>query len=90
MLFTEDVRCPVHLAELAAAVLELGALTYSDMHYAIGEDLISRYELSVLIAGRDGLDASAPKTGVCVVCGVAGPVDVPLDRTMAWIQCHST
>jgi RmlD substrate binding domain len=55
-LFTDDVRCPVHVADLASALLELAASPHSGVHHVDGADAISRYELGALIALRDGFD----------------------------------
>ena len=55
-LFTDDVRCPVHVTDLTWALLELAASPYAGIHHVAGTDAISRYELGVLIARRDGLD----------------------------------
>ncbi|MFC7646194.1 SDR family oxidoreductase [Streptosporangium lutulentum] len=57
VLFTDDVRCPVHVVDLAAALLELAASEYHGIHHVAGADAVSRYELGLLIARRDGLDA---------------------------------
>ena len=82
VLFTDDVRCPVQVTDLAAAVLELAASAHSGIHHVAGADAISRYELGVLIARRDGLDDAALRAGLRAGSGVAGPVDVRLDCTM--------
>ncbi|MEU8272512.1 sugar nucleotide-binding protein [Sphaerisporangium sp. NPDC049002] len=44
MLFTDDVRCPVHVVDLAAALLELAASEYHGVHHVAGADAVSRYE----------------------------------------------
>jgi dTDP-4-dehydrorhamnose reductase len=80
-LFTDDVRCPVHVADLAAALLELAASPHSGIHHVAGMDAISRYELGVLIARRDGLDQAALPTGLRAGTGLPGPIDVRLDST---------
>ncbi len=80
-LFTDDVRCPVHVTDLASALLELAASPYSGIHHVAGKDAISRYELGVLIARRDGLDQATLPTGLRVDTGLPGPIDVRLDST---------
>jgi dTDP-4-dehydrorhamnose reductase len=81
VLFTDVVRCPVHVTDLAAALLELAASSHSGIHHVAGSDAISRYELGMLIARRDRLDQKAlpaePRDGT----GVPGPLDVRLDST---------
>jgi dTDP-4-dehydrorhamnose reductase len=80
-LFTDDVRCPVHVTDLASALLELARSPYSGMHHVAGADAVSRHELGVLIARRDGVDEAALPTGLRVGTGLPGPVDVRLDCT---------
>jgi dTDP-4-dehydrorhamnose reductase len=81
VLFTDVVRCPVHMTDLAAALLELAASPYSGIHHVAGSDAISRYELGVLIARRDGLDQNALPAGLRAGTGPPGPLDVRLDST---------
>ncbi|MEU8361565.1 sugar nucleotide-binding protein [Nonomuraea sp. NPDC048882] len=79
VLFTDDVRCPVHVSDLAAALLELAVRGYSGVQHVAGSDAVSRYEMGVLIARRDGLDETRLSTGRRANAGVAGPVEVRLD-----------
>lgn len=81
-LFTDDVRCPVHVADLAAALLELAGSPYAGVHHVAGTDAISRYELGRLIARRDGLDETALPRGRRADTGPAAPLDVRLDCTL--------
>ncbi|TDE00926.1 SDR family oxidoreductase [Jiangella asiatica] len=81
VLFTDDIRCPVHVADLAGALLELAASDRSGVCHVAGSDAVSRHELGVLIAERDGLDASALATGRRADTGPPGPLDVRLDST---------
>lgn len=81
MLFTDDVRCPVHVGDLAAALLELTRSGATGVHHLAGPDPISRHELGLLIARRDGLDGTALPAGSRAEAGVPGPLDVRLDCT---------
>lgn len=60
LLFNDDLRRPVHVADLAAAVLELAAMpvyeSFRGVLHVAGSDTMSRYGLGQLIAERDGLD----------------------------------
>jgi dTDP-4-dehydrorhamnose reductase len=80
-LFTDDVRCPVHVSDLASALLELGTSPYAGIHHVAGTDAISRYELGVLIAHRDGLDQATLPTALRAGTSLPGPIDVRLDST---------
>jgi dTDP-4-dehydrorhamnose reductase len=87
-LFTDDVRCPVHVTDLASALLELAASPYSGIHHVAGRDAVSRHELGVLIARRDGLDHNALPAGQRADAGLPGPLYVRLNsaRTQARLR----
>ncbi|WP_328475236.1 sugar nucleotide-binding protein [Actinoplanes sp. NBC_00393] len=78
VLFTNDVRCPVHVTDLASGLLELARSRYSGIHHLAGADALSRHELGVLIARRDGLDGAELPGGL----RTEGPLDVRLDCGM--------
>ncbi|SDL42767.1 dTDP-4-dehydrorhamnose reductase [Nonomuraea maritima] len=82
VLFTDDVRCPVHVADLAAALLDLAASGHHGVHHVAGPDAMSRYELGRLIALRDGLDPDRLPAGRRAGSGVPGPLDVRLECGM--------
>lgn len=79
VLFTDDVRCPVHVADLAAALLELGCGAARGVHHVAGADAVTRCELGGLIARRDGLDASRLPAGLRADSTLPGALDVRLD-----------
>jgi dTDP-4-dehydrorhamnose reductase len=80
-LFTDVVRCPVHVTDLATALLELAASSHAGIHHVAGSDAISRHELGILIARRDRLDQDALPAATRASSGVPGPLDVRLDST---------
>jgi dTDP-4-dehydrorhamnose reductase len=80
-LYTDEVRCPVHVADLAAALLELAAGPHAGTCHVAGADAVSRHELGLLIAARDGLDPFALRAGPRPATGPARPLDVRLDGT---------
>ncbi|MBB5774257.1 SDR family oxidoreductase [Nonomuraea jabiensis] len=79
VLFTDDVRCPVHVRDLAAALLELANSDRAGIHHVAGADAVSRYELGCLIARRDGLDPARLPSGRRADTDLPGPLDVRLD-----------
>jgi dTDP-4-dehydrorhamnose reductase len=81
VLFTDDVRCAVHVTDLASALLELAAGPPAGVCHVAGTDAVSRYELGVLIARRDGLDPAALPAGLRAATGFPGPFDLRLDST---------
>ncbi|MFD4525581.1 SDR family oxidoreductase [Streptomyces sp. NPDC058470] len=78
-LFTDDIRCPVHVADLAAALWELAECDAAGIRHLAGADAVSRHELGVLIAERDGLDAARIPAGLRAASALPGPLDVRLD-----------
>jgi dTDP-4-dehydrorhamnose reductase len=78
-LFTDEVRCPVHVDDLASALLELAASPQAGVRHVAGSDAISRYELGLLIAARDGLDPATLPGGLRAATGRSGALDVRLD-----------
>jgi dTDP-4-dehydrorhamnose reductase len=85
LLYTDVVRCPVHVDDLAAALLELSASGRAGVYHLAGPDAVSRYELGLMIAARDGLDPAALPGGPIPVAASPGALDVRLDsrRTQA-------
>ncbi|MGW2016797.1 SDR family oxidoreductase [Streptomyces sp. NPDC001927] len=78
-LFTDDIRCPVHIADLAAALLELAEADAAGVHHLAGPDAVSRHELGTLIAQRDGLDPSRLPQGLRADSTLPGALDVRLN-----------
>ncbi|WP_327669490.1 MULTISPECIES: sugar nucleotide-binding protein [unclassified Streptomyces] len=78
-LFTDDIRCPVHVDDLAAALLELAFTDACGVHHLAGADAVSRHRLGVLIAQRDGLDASRLPEALRATTALPGALDVRLD-----------
>lgn len=81
VLFTDEIRCPVHVTDLASALIELAGSPHHGVHHVAGADAMSRYELGVLIARRDRLDDGALPQGLRAATAMRGPIDVRLDST---------
>jgi dTDP-4-dehydrorhamnose reductase len=80
-LFEDEWRCPVHVADLAAALVELAADDLQGVLHVAGADAMTRLELGRLIARRDGLDADRLRGRSRA--GIPGPLDVRLDSSRA-------
>jgi dTDP-4-dehydrorhamnose reductase len=78
-LFIDEVRKPVHVDDLAAALLEVGLGEYRGVLNVAGADAVSRYELGLLVARRDGLDAGRLRSASCA----GRPGDLRLDLARA-------
>ena len=57
--FTDEVRCPIAVADLAAAVLELAPTEVAGPLHVAGADALTRLELARLICARHGRDPDA-------------------------------
>lgn len=80
-LFVDDIRCPVHADDLAAALLEIAAGDLAGTVHLPGTDAISRHELGVLLARRDGLDPSLLRPGRRADSARPEALDIRLDGT---------
>ncbi|MGW5658774.1 SDR family oxidoreductase [Streptomyces sp. NPDC003758] len=78
-LFTDDIRCPVHVEDLAAALWEIALSDAAGVFHLAGPDAVSRHELGVLIARRDGLDGARLPAGRRADSSLPGALDVRLD-----------
>jgi dTDP-4-dehydrorhamnose reductase len=86
VLFADQVRCPVHVTDLASALMELAATPRAGICHLAGTDAVSRYELGLLIAARDGLDQAALPVGLHAATGRPGALDVRLDSAKTQSQ----
>ncbi|HEY0531378.1 MAG TPA: sugar nucleotide-binding protein [Actinoplanes sp.] len=78
-LFTDMVRVPVHVDDLADALLEVARTDYRGVLNVAGPDAISRYDLGVLVAARDGFDPAALPSSTIAEAGLNLAKDVRLD-----------
>lgn len=78
-LFTDMVRKPVHVDDLADALVELAGNAYAGILNVAGADPINRYDLGVRVARRDGLDVSRLPAATIADRGLRLPGDVRLD-----------
>ncbi|NPD03089.1 sugar nucleotide-binding protein [Nocardioides sp. zg-1308] len=83
VLFEDERRCPVHVDDLATALVELAGNDVRGLLHVGGGETTSRLELGRLIARRDGLDAGALRPGRRADLADPGPIDVRLDSALA-------
>jgi dTDP-4-dehydrorhamnose reductase len=72
--FTNEIRSPVHVTELAEALLELAELDVTGPLHVAGADAVSRAEFAELITGQPVRSGPAPETR---------PLDCSLDSSRA-------
>ncbi|MFJ7164040.1 SDR family oxidoreductase [Streptomyces globosus] len=78
-LFTDDIRCPVHVSDLAAALWELALTNATGVFHLAGPDAVSRFTLGVLVARRDGIDPALLPAGRRADSNLPGALDVRLN-----------
>jgi dTDP-4-dehydrorhamnose reductase len=78
--FTNEIRSPIQVTDLAQALLELAELDVAGPLHVAGADGVSRAELAELIAGRPVPTAEAPP---------ARPLDCRLDSSRAQALLHT-
>jgi len=83
-LFTDEIRCPIAVQDLAAAVLELAESDQAGLLNVAGPEALNRAEMGRLIARSHGLDPSRVPTAT-IAEGNLGPrpADVRLDSSHA-------
>ncbi|WP_216590279.1 SDR family oxidoreductase [Streptomyces brasiliscabiei] len=79
VLFTDDIRCPVHVEDLAAALWEIALSDAAGVFHLAGADALSRHDLGMLIAHHQGLDGAQLPTGRRADTNLLGALDVRLD-----------
>ncbi|MER5360702.1 sugar nucleotide-binding protein [Streptomyces sp. NPDC002785] len=79
VLFTDDIRCPVHVEDLAAALWEITLSDTAGVFHLAGPDALSRHDLGALIARREGLDGAQLPAGRRADTSLPGALDVRLD-----------
>ena len=62
--FTDEVRCPIQVGDLADALIELAATDLNGVLHVAGADRLSRHEFAELLAGRAVRAASTADAGV--------------------------
>jgi dTDP-4-dehydrorhamnose reductase len=62
--FTDEVRCPIAVGDLADALLELAASDVVGPLHVAGADAVDRLEFARLVAARHGRDPNALRGGV--------------------------
>lgn len=77
LLFTDQIRKPIHVDDLADALIELAGNGYAGVLNVAGSDAISRYELGLLVAERDGIDPARIPHGP-IPAGLTLPADIRL------------
>jgi dTDP-4-dehydrorhamnose reductase len=78
--FTDEVRCPIAVGDLAAAILELATADIAGPLHVAGPDALTRLQFARLVAARHGRDPDALQGGPG---GPDRPKHVVLDSSRA-------
>jgi dTDP-4-dehydrorhamnose reductase len=78
-LFTDELRCPIYVEDLAAALLELAALPYAGVLHIAGAETLSRYDLGRMLVTAHGSNPAALKSAL----SADQPVRRPRNCTMS-------
>jgi dTDP-4-dehydrorhamnose reductase len=81
-LFTDEIRCPVPVGGLAAALLRLVASDLTGVVNVAGAEAMSRHALGVRVAVRHGLPADAVPAGTLAASGLTRPAEIRLDCSL--------
>ena len=82
-LFTDDLRCPIWVESLAAAVVELAGLSYTGVLHVAGAQPLSRYEFGTRLLRFHGVDTSSIISTRRSEIGLTGPLNCTLDCSRA-------
>jgi dTDP-4-dehydrorhamnose reductase len=81
--FSDELRSPVHVGDLAAALLALAADKATGVLHVAGADGVSRYEFARLVAAAAGRDPEALGSALSAEHPEPRPLDCRLDSSRA-------
>jgi len=81
--FTDELRCPIAVSDLAAALLELARDEQAGRLHIAGADVVSRYEFAQLVAAAHGQDPARLHAATSATSTVRRPRNCALDSSLA-------
>ncbi|MBK9709779.1 MAG: SDR family oxidoreductase [Kouleothrix sp.] len=87
--FTDELRCPIAVGDLAAALIELAPLGLSGRLHVAGADVVSRYEFARLVAAAHGRDPGRLRGGLSAESSVRRPRNCTIDSSSAQRLIHT-
>jgi dTDP-4-dehydrorhamnose reductase len=81
--FTDELRCPIVVGDLAAALLELVRMGRSGRLHVAGADVVSRYEFARLVAAAHGQNPAQLRAALSEASGGRRPRNCALDSSRA-------
>lgn len=83
VFFRDEIRSPIHVGDLASALLELAPLELSGVLHVAGADSIDRLELVQLLVAARGGDPSRLKGATAAASGLLRPRNCALSSARA-------
>lgn len=71
--FTDEIRCPIVVADLARALLELADLDLGGVLHVAGADAVSRYQFACLVAAAHGRTIARLRAASSLASGLRRP-----------------
>ncbi|MDX6515377.1 MAG: dTDP-4-dehydrorhamnose reductase [Gaiellaceae bacterium] len=81
--FTDELRSPIQVGDLAAALLELVATDLAGPLHVAGADTVSRHAFAALVVARHGRDPARLRATTTTELGLVRPLDCGLDSARA-------
>ncbi|WP_344503655.1 sugar nucleotide-binding protein [Dactylosporangium maewongense] len=82
-LFTDEIRCPIAVDDLAAALVAVAATDHAGVLNVAGPEALSRHEIGVRVAERHGVDPAKVPASTLAASGMTRPARVVLDSSAA-------
>ncbi len=89
-LFTDELRCPIWVETLAAAIVKLAALSVTGILHIAGAQTLSRYEFGVRLARFHGLDPTPIIAARSRESGLLRPLNCTLNCSHAQTLLQTT
>lgn len=83
LFFTDELRCPVHVGDLASALLELAQMPLDGVLHVAGADIVSRYTFACLVAEAHQRPIDRLRFGPSSASGQRRPRNCALDISKA-------
>jgi dTDP-4-dehydrorhamnose reductase len=87
--FRDELRCPVVVGDLAAALLELAPSALNGVLHVAGDDVVSRYDFARMVAAAHGRSPDRLRSGLSAESGLRRPRNCALDCSRARILLHT-
>jgi dTDP-4-dehydrorhamnose reductase len=81
--FTDELRCPIVVGDLAAALLELAPTDVRGRLHVAGADVVSRYEFARRVAAAHGYAPDRLRAGSSAASGLRRPRNCAMDSGKA-------